>query len=194
MKHIKSFFAIIFSTCLFLSCTGNTLSADKTNADAKTSVPDSKTTSSDANLTGTQGIFSYTVKGKHIVARNYVQQSNLFINEVSNDAASGTVIIKVTCESNSIFDFTVNNSGTTSITNYRPSLGNFGDKKTKAASYMEGGTYKNYYGDSVTMTITSIDASRVSGTFSGTFKAEADDGGATVNITNGSFNLPFIKN
>ncbi|MEO8852429.1 MAG: hypothetical protein ABI359_01530 [Ginsengibacter sp.] len=192
MKQIKSSLVIIISACLLISCSGNTSSADKTNADAKTSGSDSNTASSDANLTGTNGIFSYTVKGKHIVARNYVQQSNLFINEVSDDASNGIVLIKVTCETSNVFNFTVANSGTTTITNYSPSLGNFADKKTKVATYMEGGTYKNYYGDSVTVNITSIDASRVSGTFSGTFKADADDV-ATVNITDGSFNLPFIK-
>ena len=190
----KSLLIVFFTALLLFSCTGNSSSEGKTNTDAKTSGADSKPATSDSNLTGTNGIFSYTVKGKHIVARNYVQQSNLFINEVSNHVANGMVIIKVTCESSSVFNFTVANSGTTSITNYTPSLGNFADKKTKAASYMEGGTYKNYYGDSVTVTITRIDASRVSGTFSGTFKADADDGGATVNITDGSFNLPFVKN
>ena len=102
--------------------------------------------------------------------------------------------IEVTCETSSVFNFTIANSGTTTIKNYSPSLGNFVDKKTKSASYMEGGTYKSYYGDSVTVTITSIDASRVAGTFSGTFKAEKDDVGTTLSITDGSFDLPFGKN
>ena len=194
MKNIKSILIIIFSASIILSCTGNSSSKNKINTDAQTNVPDSKTTPSDLNLTGNHGIFSYTVKGKHIVARNYVQNSNLFINEVTNDPANGMMKIEVTCETSNVFDFEINNSGATGITNYSPSLGGITDKKTKVASYMEGGTYKNYYGDSVTVTITSIDASRVSGTFSGTFKAEKDDGGAIVNITDGSFNLPFVKN
>jgi len=45
----------------------------------------------------------------------------------------------------------------------------------------------------VTVTITSMSNDRVSGTFSGTFKAEASDGGETANITDGSFDLPFKK-
>ena len=53
---------------------------------------------------------------------------------------------------------------------------------------------RNLYAVSLTVTITSIDNSRISGTFSGTFKADASDGGATANITSGSFNLPFLKN
>ena len=185
---------IVFAGAIILfSCKTNS-SSDKTNtSDVKTSSGEIKN-AEDKNLSGTDGIFSYTIKGNHIVSRNYVQHSNLFINEVSNDAANGMVQIEVTCESSSVFNFTIANSGTTTITNYSPSLGNFADKKSKVASYMdkEGGAYKSYYGDSVTVTITSNDGSRVKGTFSGKYKAEKD-GGVTVNITDGSFNLPFVK-
>jgi hypothetical protein len=59
---------------------------------------------------------------------------------------------------------------------------------------MDGKTLRNLYAVSFTATITSMDKSRISGTFSGTFKAEESDGGATANITSGSFDLPFIKN
>ena len=128
MRHIKSFLVIIFFTSVLFSCTGNSSSENKTNtSDVKTSSAETNN-SEDKNLSGTDGIFSYTVKGKHVVAGNYVQQSNLFINDVSNDAANGMVQIKVTCESSSVFNFTIANSGTTTITNYSPSLGNFADK------------------------------------------------------------------
>ena len=185
---------IVFASAIILfSCKTNT-SSDKSNtSEVKTSSAETNN-SEDQNLSGTKGIFSYTVKGQHIVARNYVQHSNLFINEVTNDASNGMLKIEVTCETSSVFNFTIANTGTTTIKNYSPSLGNFVDKKTNSASYMEGGTYKSYYGDSVTVTITSIDASRVAGTFSGTFKSEKDDGGATISITDGSFDLPFGKN
>lgn len=189
-KLITVFAAVI----ILFSCNSNS-ATDKTNlSDSKNNSSGKMDESADKNLSGTNGIFSYTVKGQHIVARNYVQHSNLFINEVSNDAAAGSLKLQVTCESSSVFNFQVDNSGTSTITNYSPSLSNFADKKSKAASYMEGSTYKSYYGDSVTVTITSIDAKRVSGTFSGTFKADANDGGTTLSITEGSFNLPFGKN
>ena len=196
MKHIKSFLVIIFSSGILFSCTGNSSSENKTNtSDVKTSSAESNN-AEDQNLSGNHGIFSYTVNGKNIVARNYVQQSNLFINEVINNSANGMIEMNLSCETSNVFNFTIANSGTTTITNYSPSLGNFADKKSKVASYMdkEGGAYKSYYGDSVTVTITSNDGIRVKGTFSGTFKADANDGGATVNITDGSFNLPFVKN
>lgn len=185
---------LLAGTIILFGCESNSAKEKTNTLDSKNISSEKTDQASDNNLSGTQGIFSYTVKSQHVVARNYVQHSNLFINEVTNDAAAGTLKIKVTCETSSVFDFQVANSGSTTITNYSPSLGNFADKKTKVASYMEGGTYKSYYGDSVTVTITSMDANRVSGTFSGTFKAEAEDGGATLSIREGSFNLPFGKN
>jgi len=194
MKHLKLPTAIIFSACsLFFSACNNS-SENKTNASgAATSSPDTRSASSDANLTGKDGSFSYTIDGQRVETVNNVQNANLFINEVSNDAANGMVTIKVTTNSSNVFDFEIANSGTTTINNSHPSLSGFIDKKTKAATYMDGKTYRNLYAVSVTVTITSIDNNRISGTFSGTFKADASDGGATANITDGSFNLPFGK-
>ncbi len=193
MPRLKLFFIIIFSACLlfFWACNN---SPGKTSGDAKTSSSHTKTASPDLNLTGTAGSFSYTINGGRVETVNNVQNAKLFINEVSNDAANGMLKIQVTCLSSNVFDFDVANSGTTTITNSKPSLSGFADKKIKGASYMDGKTFRNLYAVSVTVTITSINDSRVTGTFSGTFKADESDGGATANITDGSFNLPFMKN
>jgi hypothetical protein len=194
MKQIKLFLIIIFSTCLLFSCTSNHSSADKTNADSNTNAANPKATSTDANLTGTNGSFIYTINGAGInTANDGSGSASLYINEVSNDAANGMLKIKVTCGGSNVFHFDVSNSGATTISNYSPTLSGFTDKKSKGAEYMDGKTYRNLYAVSVTITITSINDSRVSGTFSGTFRAEQSDGGATANITDGSFNLPFIK-
>jgi len=194
MKRLKLSTGIMFSAgLLFLYSCGNT-SASKTNAsDAQASSPGTQTASSNSNLTGSAGSFSYTVNGERVETANNVQNATLFINEVSNDAANGMVNITVTCLGSNVFKFDIANSGTTTITNYRPSLSGFMDKKTKGASYMDGKTYRNLYAVSATITITDIDNNRVSGTFSGTFKADESDGGATAKITDGSFNLPFVK-
>ena len=191
MKHLKLSTAIIFFACLLFFCECNN-SSGKTNTDAKTSSSDTKTTSPDLNLTGRAGSFSYTINGKRIETASNVQHATLFINEVSNDAANGMLKIEVTCLSSNVFDFDIANSGTTTINNSGSS--SLTGKKTKAASYMDGKTSRNLYAVSVTVTITSINGSRVTGTFSGTFKADESDGGATANITDGSFNLPFMKN
>ena len=194
MKHLKLSTAVICFSCLTIFCACNNSSANKTNtSDAKTSPSSANTTASGANLTGNEGSFSYTINGERVETVNNMQHATLFINEVSNDAANGMLKIKVTTNSSNVFDFDIANSGTTTINDYHPSLSGFVDKKAKAATYMDGKTYRNHYAVSVTVTITSKDGSRVAGTFSGTFKADENDGGATVNIKDGSFNLPFKK-
>jgi hypothetical protein len=195
MKHLNLLTVIAFSAGLLTFCACTNSSENKSNAsDAKTSSSTAKTASSDANLTGRDGRFNYTINGQKVETVNYVQNANLFINEVSNDAANGMAKIAVTCLGSNVFDFDIANSGTTNIDNHQPPSSSITGKRTIAASYMDGKTSRNLYAVSVTVTIASIDNSRVSGTFSGTFKADQSDGGATANITDGSFNLPFIKN
>lgn len=180
----KNTTAFIFFSGLLFFCGCSNSSGNKVN------VSDAKTSSS--TLTGRDGRFSYTINGERVETVNNVQNANLFINEVSNDAVNRMVRIQVTCAGSNVFDLNIANSGTTTIDNHQPSSsGVTGNRK---ASYMDGKTLKNLYAVSVTVTITSLDNSRISGTFSGTFKADESDGGATANVTSGSFNLPFLKN
>ena len=65
------------------------------------------------------------------------------------------------------------------------------NKKSNEAEYMSH-KYKNYYGDSVTVNITNIDATHVAGTFAGKFLSE-DNKPVPLRITDGSFDLPFTK-
>ena len=182
MRHSNTSALIVFAGLLLLSACGSS-TASNTN-----------TAASGTNPTGTAGRFSYTIDGTRVETANNVQNANLFINEVSNDATRGMVKIAVTCLGSNVFDFDIANSGTTTIDNHLPPSPSALGSKIKAASYMDGKTYKNLYATSVTVSITSIDNSRISGTFSGTFKADESDGGATATFTAGSFNLPFIKN
>lgn len=194
MKHLKLSTTIIFSAGLLFFCACSNSSENKTNASgAKTSSADTKSAPTHLHFTGSDGGFSYTINGQRVETVNNVQHATLFINEVSNDPANGMVKIEVTCLGSNVFKFDIANSGTTAINDYKPSLAGFTNKKAKEASYMDGKTYRNLYAVSVTVTIASIDNGRVSGTFSGTFKADESDGGATANITEGSFNLPFMK-
>jgi hypothetical protein len=183
MKHLISPTAIIILACsIFLSACGNT-SGNKATA------PDAKTSSSP--LTGRDGRFAYTINGQHVETVNNVQNANLFINEVSNDPGNGMVKITVTCLSSNVFDFNIANTGTTTINEPQSSSSLTAKQK---ATYMDGKTLKNLYAVSFTATVASKDNSRISGTFSGTFKAEQSDGGATATVTSGSFDLPFVKN
>ncbi len=192
MKHLKLSTAIIFSACLLFFCACNNSSENKTNtSDAKISPSSANTTASDAALTGHEGNFSYTISGERVVTLAGVQHGTLFINEVSNDAANGMLTIKVT-PNDKYFEFHIANSGTTTIGKYDPSFTD--DKKSKEATYTDTKISGNFYSDAVAVTITSINSSRVSGTFSGTFTQDKSYGNEKANITDGSFNLPFIKN
>ncbi len=192
MKRLKLSAAIIFSACFLFFCACNNSSANKTNtSDAKTSPSSGNATASDANLTGNEGSFSYTINGERVEAVAGVQHGTLFINEVSNDAANGMLTIEVT-PNGKYFEFHIANSGTTSIGKYQPSLA--GDKKSKEATYTDPKITGNLYSDAVTVTVISINSSRVSGTFSGTFTQDKSYGNEKANITDGSFNLPFMKN
>jgi len=159
---------------ILLACSGNASSGNVSGSTTKNNSIEAQTTSFNEALSGKNGMFSYTLNGKPIVCKNFVQHATLFINEVSSNAATG-IRIKVTCQSSTVFDFKINEP----------------DKKLKSGSYMDGKTYEMYYADKVAFAITSNNGSRITGTFSGSFKA---DGGETVNITNGSFDLPFVKN
>jgi len=131
------------------------------------------------------GSFSYTIDG------NKVDVKSLYINEVKN-VADGRIFIEVTNTSTSeVFKFSIANTGTTTVLHYSPSLSNFSDKKNNVAEYMSH-KYVNYYGDSVIATITGIDVKHVSGTFSGKYLSD-DDKPAPLEITDGSFDLPFTK-
>jgi len=176
MKHLILSAPIIFSACLLFFCECN-------NSTSTTAVT--------ANLSGNEGSFSYTINGERVKAVAGVQNGGLFINEVSNDAANGMLTIEVT-PNGKYFKFHIANSGTTTIGQYQPSLSV--DKKSKEATYTDPKILGNLESNSVTVTITGINANRVSGTFSGTFTQDKSYGNQTANITDGSFDLPFMKN
>ena len=167
---------LLLITCpvILFACSGNASSSNAIGSATKNNQSQTQTASSNEALAGKNGMFSYTLNGQAVVCKNFVQHATLFINEVSSDAATG-IKIKVTCQSSTVFDFRINEP----------------DKKLKSGSYMDGKTYEMYYADNVALAITSNNGGRITGTFSGSFKA---DGGEIVNITNGSFDLPFVKN
>ncbi len=180
MQRLKLFFVIIFLACLLFACSSNSSTSVGKGATSNATSDNSKGGSSNGN-----GSFSYTIDG------NKVDVKSLYKNEVKN-TADGRVYIEVTNSATSeVFKFSIANTGTTTVLHYSPSLSNFSDKKSNSAEYMSP-KYKNYYGDSVTITITSIDATHVSGTFSGKYLS-GDDKPVPLEITEGSFDLPVTK-
>ena len=150
--------------------------------------------SGDSTYSG-DNLFSYTFNGRKVTIRDFMHNGDgknymaLFVNHVTNDG--GLVSIEITNQMTSeVFNINAANSGTTRVTHYKPSLSNFGDKKTTMAEFMSH--LKNYYGDDVAVTITAIDATHVAGTFSGKYLS-ADDKPVAVEVTDGKFDLRFTK-
>lgn len=184
MKHIKLLSAIIFSICLFSACSSGS---------PKTTAKESLSNTGDSTYTGNSS-FAYTINGRHVAIKDFMHNGDgknwmaLFLNEVKNNAVTGMVKLNVTNElTHEVFNFSIGNTGTTHILHYRPSLSNFANNKSNTADYMSP-KYKNYYGDSVSVTITSVDAKHVTGTFSGKFISE-DEKPISLEITDGSFDV-----
>lgn len=192
MNYLKSVSLIIFSACLFMACS---------NKNSNTTTAASTTSSTNAD--NTDGIFlgdnslEYTIDGKHVSIKDLLQKGSenlvaLYLNKVNNNTTTGMLRVNMTNEiSKEVFNFNIANSGTTTILHYSPSLSNFSNKKNNEAEYMSP-KYQNYYGDSVTVTITEINASHVTGKFSGRFLS-GDDKPVALEITDGSFNLLYTK-
>jgi hypothetical protein len=127
------------------------------------------------------GSLAFTVDGTKTVVNP--PTTTLYLNEVSHDAAKGTVKVRITIfPAGELLDFHVADKGTTPVVHYTPS---FTEDKV-SATYMSH-TGHNFYGDQVSVSISAADATHVAGTFSGTFTNE----GKTVTITDGSFDLPL---
>jgi len=140
--------------------------------------PSTATLASGDNANGT---LTYTVDGTKTAVTP--PASTIYINEVSHNTAKGTVKIKVTIfPMGELFDFVAADKGTTNIEHYKPSF----EEEKVGATYLSA-KGRNYYGDHASITISTIDAAHVAGTFSGTFAG--DD--KSVTITDGSFDLPI---
>ena len=179
MKHVNLLPVIIFSTGLFIACSSNSSKLSATDGAQGTSSNNSGNSSSNTN-----GSFSYTIEGRQVNVKS------LYLNEVTNNVADGRIKIEVTNSLTSeVFNFSIANTGATTILHYKPSLSNFANKKSNAAEYMSQ-KYKNYYGDSVVVNVTSVNSAHVAGTFGGKFLSDDEK---PLEITAGSFDLSFTK-
>ena len=188
MSTAKLFAIFFFSASLFASCSGASGSHAGTDSLSETGAG----TSSDSVYDGKSSL-SYTIGNRHVAIKDYLKKGNqnfiaLFRNDVKNDAAGGIARINITNSLTSeVFDFSVAGKGVTTIVHYTPSLT---EGKTKA-SYMSP-KFKNYYADSVVITITESSASHIAGTFSGKFIDRDNKLEAQV-ITDGKFDLEYTK-
>lgn len=193
MQLVRSFIAFLLSSFIIFSCSDNK-TASTANNSATASLSNDGTYDGKWSLT-------YTIDGKRTAIKDYLHKDGknymaLYINSVTNDEAHGTLKLELTNELTAeFFKFRVVNKGTTNIPRYNPSIDD---------THMNNGVYlshtgfrgishpANFYADSVTVTINSIDASHVTGNFSGNFITdEGQDGHHSVMIADGSFDVPI---
>jgi hypothetical protein len=185
MPQLKTFLLLLLAVFILASCKSHATKNDSkgNSADASAGNGSDSSYGGDASLSYTIGDRQVAIKSTLVTGgKNWIA---LFLNNVVNKTADGTVKINITNYlSKEVFNFTVANKGSTSILHYSPSLAETKNKGT----YMSP-KYVNYYADAVTVNITSINATRGAGTFSGKFIEP--DGKASISIADGKFDLPF---
>ncbi len=165
---------------LFLfSCGGNSTAA------GSAATP---TTGGDSTYEG-KGSLVYTIDGRHAAIKDYLVTGGknwiaLVVNNISPNQANGTVKVNLTnYVTKEVFDLVAADKGATSVIHFSP-----GKNYTKEQATYMSPKYENYYGDSVSITISALDANHAAGTFTGIFLS---DDGKKVRITDGSFDIPI---
>ena len=191
MQHLKLFSAILFSSFLLYSCSGNT-SANKGKESDSVASPGATASTSDAS-------FSYKIDGKV-----YSWSGNdAFANRASMDSTNEvffTLMSNNPAEKNPPqFGFGIASEGTTAITyenmdRFKSSGSNGGNHFANFhLSYPnQDAKYPDYEFDTkstVTIAITAKSETRIAGTFSGELMNAVTQKPAL--LTDGKFDLPF---
>ncbi len=191
MKKIKLFAAIIIPLSLLLfACNGN-----KNNTNVGKELTADNTPATISSSSSGDARFSYSLDGAEIsggptedIAASFNNQAQVtqndygksvafFLNDASNDDAvtyphSIRFVVKAAM-------------GTQQVSADE-------DHWSVQLFISSGGSYTIYGGEAFTVTITSISASRVSGTFSGKFKlATPGAGKGELTVTDGKFDIPL---
>lgn len=171
MQQLKLLSAILLSSFLLYSCSGNT----NANAGKDESPTASAAATSDAS-------FSCKIDGKDFSGKGSSSYANTAI--VSSPGLINFVLVPMDAAQKGVppqFNFFVADKGTTTIP----------DANNSAHSVTYSSGLDNYICKEMTITITSSGTSRVTGTFSGTFVKE----NSTINtqVTDGKFDIPYSR-
>jgi hypothetical protein len=180
MKYFKLVASIFLSAMLFVACSDN--SAENANND---SAPDNTATSNTSASSGNAS-FSCMLDGKEFSGTGTDQNINAAFHLTGENKSQ--IMIRLSRldnpEEKLMFQVAAKEGSTTF--NVTPTYSYIG--------YITKG-YINYLDNPLTVTITSLTATRVSGTFSGTYTLSKGSGDSnakqTIEVTDGKFNIPF---
>lgn len=178
MRHVNIFSAIFLPAIIFVSCSGS--SATNLTADSVA------TASANTTSSGTDASFSCMLDGKEFSGKGTDQNFNAAFHLTGDD--KGQIFFKLS---------DINNIGNKLMFQVAAKEGSTTFSVSPTYSY--GGyttsDFTNYIDDPVTVVITSISASRVSGTFSGKYTLQKGSGNAsskqTIQVIDGKFDIPF---
>lgn len=178
MRHLNLFTAIFLPAMVFTSCSGNSAANVGKQSDTTASA---NTTSSDADAS-----FSCMLDGKEISGKGTDQNINAAFHLTGDD--KGQIFFRLSNMDNISDKLMFQVPGKVGSTTF-----------TVSPTYSYGGyttaDFANYIDDPITVSITSIGSSRVSGTFSGKYTLQKGTGNGNskqiIEVTDGKFDIPF---
>lgn len=180
----KSLIIILCFCSIIISCNNSSGPGKNTSESSTANSPSGNSQPANGDV-----FVSYTIDGKQVM----IEGSKLFINEVVNNTANGTLRIEVTNFSKNpaeVLHIVAHNKGTTTVANSAGGGSPFSDNPFAEIMIQNS----NHYADAANVNITQLTGDYVEGTFSGKFTGErstTDHSEETVNITDGKFHLPF---
>ncbi|MDQ2863611.1 MAG: hypothetical protein M3R50_08200 [Bacteroidota bacterium] len=185
MSHLKLLSAIIFSSCLLYACSGNS-STNAGNLSASLSENTSANSSGDAS-------FSYKIDGKTYSGKGTDNTVNCIYKKPNNIIQFILMTIDPTEKWPPQFAFGVADKGSTTIRQDDMNKLSAGSDVKYFANIsfqpQDNSTPHFEFNPPITVNLTSVSASKVSGTFSGTLIDP--DTKKVVQLTEGVFDLPY---
>ncbi|MFI5186167.1 MAG: hypothetical protein ACHQF0_05550 [Chitinophagales bacterium] len=178
MKYLNSFTVIFLSAIIFISCSGS--SATNTTADSAATAS-ANTTSSDPDAS-----FSCMLDGKEFSGKGTDQNINAAFHLTGDN--KGQIFFRLSNmddPGNKLMFQVAAKTGSTTF--------------SISPTYSYGGyttaDFATYIDDPITVTITSISSTRVTGAFSGKYTLQKGSGNnsskQTIEVTDGKFDIPF---
>lgn len=189
MKYAKSFSTLLVASSLLVACSGGSGSSGSPTKDSDSLKPSSSGTSSSANAQ-----FSCLIDGQP-VSGGTVDDQQQYNTAFIVDVDQGKELLFSLQDSRSAQpNFEPPHSLRFAVP-YKVGKSSFGHEENGWGIMVDILADKNhtvqYNSDSFTIDITSLSATRVSGTFSGKFRADTPDGVKDMEITDGKFDIPF---